>query len=401
MKKTIISVFLISLVGYYGYSQNEPSKNSQNSYELLLEEIESNNNQIKSLKKMADAEKLQNKIGLFPSNPEIGFNYLWGAPTNLGNRKDFSIVQTFDFPTSYTYKSRNSELLNQQVDLNYRREYLSIINQVRMWFIDIVHLNSSIAEMNRRLAHAQAIADAYNSRFKSGDANILEYNKAQSSLLNIVKKLESYQSDRTTLLSNLIALNGGKQLVIPDTVYVSPIALTDFEQWLKSTSDNNPELLSIRKESEISSNQASLNSAMSLPKLSVGYMSEDVAIEKFSGITLGITIPLWENKNTVKAARARSIAFESLLEDKALLYNLKMRSRYDRAVRLNNSADEFRAQLKQFSNSGLLKKALDSGEISLIEYMVELSLYYDNVDQLLQLQYEANKATAELLNYEL
>ncbi len=401
MKKVIISLVLISFVGYNGYSQNELVKNSQNSCELLLEEIESNNKQIMALKKMADADKLQNKIGLFPSNPEFGFNYLWGDPTELGNRQDISIVQTFDFPTSYTYKSRISELQNHQVDLNYRREYLSIMHQVRMSFIDVVYLNTSIAEMSRRLVHAQAIADAYNSRFKTGDANILEYNKAQSSLLNIIKKLENYQTNRTTLLSDLTAFNGGKVVEITDTTYINSLALSDFEQWLKSTNDKNPEILVIRKESEISNSQARLNSALALPKLSVGYMSEDVALEKFSGITLGITVPLWENKNSVKAARARSLALESMLENRTLLFNLSMRSKYDRAIKLINMVDEFRAQLQQFSNAGLLKKALDSGEISLIEYMVELSLYYENVDQLLQMQFEANKAIAELLSYEL
>jgi len=55
--------------------------------------------------------------------------------------------------------------------------------------------------------------------------------------------------------------------------------------------------------------------------------------------------------------------------------------------------------LKLFNHSDLLKKALDHGEINLIQYMMELSVYYESIDQQLLLEKELNNTIAELNQY--
>jgi len=52
-----------------------------------------------------------------------------------------------------------------------------------------------------------------------------------------------------------------------------------------------------------------------------------------------------------------------------------------------------------FNNSDLLKKALDKGEITLINYILELSIYYESVNNLLILERDMNKTIAELNQY--
>ncbi|MPN41856.1 hypothetical protein SDC9_189411 [bioreactor metagenome] len=53
------------------------------------------------------------------------------------------------------------------------------------------------------------------------------------------------------------------------------------------------------------------------------------------------------------------------------------------------------------NNTELLKKALDAGEISLLEYMVEMGLYYDIINQVLGTERDFQKAFAELSAVEL
>jgi hypothetical protein len=47
----------------------------------------------------------------------------------------------------------------------------------------------------------------------------------------------------------------------------------------------------------------------------------------------------------------------------------------------------------------LLKKALDKGEISLVSYLTELSVYYESIDKLLEADREMNKACVELTQF--
>jgi hypothetical protein len=57
--------------------------------------------------------------------------------------------------------------------------------------------------------------------------------------------------------------------------------------------------------------------------------------------------------------------------------------------------------LESVNSTGLLKKALDAGEISLIDYLMELSLYYDTMDNILSMKNELHQALAGLYYYEL
>ena len=62
--------------------------NAQNNINPVLSQVEENNTTLKALREQAEADKLQNKTGIFLDDPEVGFNYLWGNPSNVGNQTD-------------------------------------------------------------------------------------------------------------------------------------------------------------------------------------------------------------------------------------------------------------------------------------------------------------------------
>lgn len=217
--------------------------------------------------------------------------------------------------------------------------------------------------------------------------------------MNINKELESIEIERITLLSELTRLNGGNFIDFTDSQFQSPVIPADFEQWYVSAKQNNPVSIWIEKEMEISKKQEKLNRAMSLPKLQTGFMSEKIIGEQFQGITIGLSIPLWDNKNTVKFAKANTIALESIITDNKIQLNNYLKSLHTKAISLKQNADDYRLNLRLFDNSELLKKALDKGEITLIDYILELSIYYESVNKLLELERGLNKILAELNQY--
>ena len=68
-------------------------------------------------------------------------------------------------------------------------------------------------------------------------------------------------------------------------------------------------------------------------------------------------------------------------------------------VSLQKNVNEYRSNLAPFDNSGLVKKAWDKGEISLTDYLLELSLAYESTLKLLEMERNLFKAQAELINY--
>jgi len=79
-------------------------------------------------------------------------------------------------------------------------------------------------------------------------------------------------------------------------------------------------------------------------------------------------------------------------------YN-QLKALHTKAIGLQNSANDYRLKLLSFDNSEFLKKALDKGEIGLIDYILELSIYYESVNKLLELERGLNKTLAELNQY--
>ena len=66
---------------------------------------------------------------------------------------------------------------------------------------------------------------------------------------------------------------------------------------------------------------------------------------------------------------------------------------------MQNSINSYRSKLEQYNNRELISKALQKGEISLGEYYIELRLYYESIDKLLEMEHSMNSAFNELLKF--
>jgi len=369
---------------------------AQNSVLTVLKAVEENNSTLKALKETAKAQMLENKTGIFLSNPEVGFNYLWGNPTALGNRSDFSISQTFDIPTLTGMKRKMADERNGLVEWQYKAERMHILLEAKQYCMELIYFNALKKELEIRLQHAQTIASGYQNRFNSGDANRLEYNKAQLSLSTIKGEMARIDVERNALMSQLKRLNGGMDIIMDDYQFNQEQLSHNFDDWYQQAEQNNPILVYIKQEVLLSQKQVTLNKAKGLPTFSAGYMSEKVVGQRFQGLTLGISVPMWENKNRVKQAKAAVVAAQAReMDSKQQFYNL-LQIQYNRALGLKNTAESYRKSLAMANSSELLKKALDAGEISLLNYMLELGLYYHMVNQTLEAERDYQKALAEL-----
>lgn len=385
---TVLAIFALPLM-----------LSAQKSIDDILMNIENNNTTLSALRKSTDAQKVGNKTGIFMQNPELEFNFLWGNPSAIGKRTDFSIRQSLDFPTAYKFKNQISDIKNEQAELEYHKQQKEILYHARNLCIDLMYCNALKAEYSKRLNHAQNIALLYNLKFDAGDANILEINKTQLNLLSLNNKINLLEIDRTTLLSELTLLNGGIAVEFSESEFHSLIIPQDFEQLYTQAEQNNPVLSWLKKEIEISKKKQGLNKALSMPKLQAGYMSETIVGQYFRGISIGLSIPLWENKNTQKHTKANTIALEAASTDNKVQHYNQLKILHSKAIRLQNNLTDYRSKLQSFNSSNLLKKALDKGEISLIDYITELSVYYENINQMLDLEKELNKTIAELNRY--
>lgn len=372
---------------------------SQGSVDLVLEEIAKNNTTLAALRQHADAEKLANKTGIYLQNPEVGFHYLWGNPAVLGMRQDISISQSFDFPTVYGYQNQISDIRNEQVELEYLKQQKAILLKTEQLLYDLLYLNGLLEVQGKRSSNADIIAASSEARFKLGEISKVEFNKAALNQLNAEKELHAIQVERDALMHELVSLNGGLAISFTENVFPESSLPSDFEEWYTEAEQNNPILNWLKQELEASQKQVKLNLAKGLPGFHAGYMSEGLSGDKFHGITVGMSIPLWENKNAVKYAKARSIALEGIAVDNRVQFYNHLKKLHVKALSLQENSKAFSARLEEVDNRDMLIRALEAGEIDLLDVMMESDFIYESLKWALEMERDLHKAVAELEQY--
>lgn len=375
------------------------SAQAQVSFDNVLKEIEINNTTLKAYREKANADKIGNKTGINMANPEVEFGYLWGSPSGEGNRVDLNVTQSFDFPTAYRYKTQLSDGKNQQVDMIYDQQKVEILQQARLICVELVYQTKMNKILSDRLKQARELSDAYQKSFDQGNIDVLERNKTKLNLLNAEKALQINEVDLNLSKSELQRLNGG--LDVGEFNRYSDFTFPlNFIEWFAIVKANNPSLRVAEQEVALSRKQEQLTRALNLPKITAGYASERVSGTTFQGVSVGVSIPLWEGKNTVKHQKAQTVALQMQHEDSELQFRNTLKNQYDKAKKLSLLLKEYEDALSVTSSQDLLKMALDKGQLSLINYLLELSVYYETVDKYLETERDYQLAVAELQQWE-
>jgi len=382
--KKVYYICLLTCLGFMAQAQSN--------IEQILQSIKQNNVTLNALRESAAAEKIGNKTGLTPSNPEVELGYLWGSPADIGARKDLSITQEFDFPTAYRYKSQLSKGMNRQVDIVLRQQEREILSEARGYCVELIYRNRLNDELAKRKMYAEKLATSYESLFEKGEINIIEYNKTKLNRLKIEKDLELNKVDIATLEAELKRMNNEQPLPASADRYEEYLLPKDFKEWSAEAKANNPMLLAASQEVELSRKQEQLTKAMNLPKITTGYVSERIQGTTQQGIMLGMSIPLWENKNTLRHRKAQTITMQSIQHDTEQQYNITLRTQYDKANKLSAMLEDYKQILHTSNNEALLDKAFEQGQLSLINYLLELSEYYDTVERYLETERDYHQA---------
>lgn len=215
-------------------------------------------------------------------------------------------------------------------------------------------------------------------------------------------ELKKVNLERRQLLSRLTMLNGGVPVEMADTSY-NPVRQlpSDFRAWVLEAEAANPAFAYLRQEIEVAKKGVGVSKAMGLPKFSVGYAGEFTPDEGWQGVKLGVSIPLWENRNRVKHARAEVAAAEQAMDDARLQYSARLEFLFEQCRELTGNISRYESVFEKNSNDELLYRAFTGGELSLLDYLLELEYYFNSYEKLMQTQRDLRLALAELYAYEL
>lgn len=369
----------------------------------ILSQIEKNNTALQALRKRTEADQYGYKAERALEAPEVGFDYLWSSPADIGTRKDISVTQSIDVAALAGARGKLADSRTELSAIQYNIERQKILLEAKQLYIRIVYCNAVNAELSSRIARSEQIEAAYRDMQARGETDMMEVNKAHLAYLSQKNALSRNMVERESLLSELQGLNGGEPVEVNASVISTDEVLpADFGAWYAEASQQIPELAYMKKNVDVNAAEARTAKMANYPSLTAGYMAELVKGSNFRGLTLGLSIPIWSVRSKVRQANASCEAAK--LEERDAMtktYN-SFKALYDRAKGLQEISAELSSSLAVSTEAmALTEHKLKAGDISLIDNIMELSLYYSLADEALATSCDYALALAELYAWNL
>ena len=369
---------------------------AQSGIEVILQQVEANNKELQANARTTEAQKLENRASNNLADPTLSYAHLWDSNDKNVTVGELVIAQSFDFPSLYVTRARINRFKADALDAQANALRQQILLQAQEACIDIVTLNRQQALLDQRLKNAEELAAMYARRLETGDANSLETNKINLELLNVRTEARLNRTALDNKLKELAALNGGEPVGAGLTDYPEMPLPADFAPLCDELLASDPALQSLQSETDAARRQLSASRQGWLPKLEVGYRRNTESGHPLNGVVVGFSFPFFQNHGKVKAARTQAQSIDYQRENASLQASAALWQLYEEASSLYSSIREYRETFSRQQDLSLLKQALMGGQISMIEYFVEVSVVYQSQTNLLQLENRYRKAMAQI-----
>ena len=370
MKKIVIILLLIAWA--------LPARlDAQTHYAQVLKDVEANNPVLLAARKRAEAQQTAAHVGALLPNPEVEAAYYWGDPSSVGIRWDLGISQSFEMPSVMVRRARLRNLQEQAAGLDYQVVRNATLLEAQLTCADIIYYRALGMIYTRRCQAAIRIADLYQRRYAAGDCSILDYNRAQMNLADVQNRAAEINLQGDHAVHDLQRLVGGESYLFYQSEYEEVKVETSFESWYEQLEMQNPSLRLLDNQVEAARYQRQLSRAQWLPEMSVGYASENVVGQSFRGVKVGLSLPIWSQQRAVKASRLAEAAATEELSSQRTEWFSRLQCMFHRHEALIRNVGNLREAFQRCNSIDLLDKALEAGEISLEQYLLEADYYYN------------------------
>lgn len=362
-----------------------------------------NNLKIKSAKLNVEYNKQLSKASI--DIPKTQFTWQHGQYNSfVKNDNYFDVSQSFAFPTIYIKNlhlanaiTKSSEyqqsIIENEIVAEVKRIYYKLAlaqYSVQLWF----KLDSIFSDFNKS-------ADL---KYKTGESNLLEKITAETQSMEIKNQLNMAIADVEIYKKQLqVLLNTNQHITISNQVPVKKdisISLSN-----DSNYSHNPVLNFLNQEIIIQQYKKSLANAQLLPEFTIGYFNQSLIgyyttldgtqekyygpNDRFTGIKVGLAIPLWLRPYNAKI-RAADVQIK-IVENNYQQYNLSLQKEFQQGIqtylKYKMALDYY--EQKALSQSKIIlentQKSFIKGEIGYVEYVqnirqsIQIQLNYLNI----------------------
>ncbi len=370
------------------------------SIDEVLQQVEQNNQQLMALSRYVEGRQLELKATNNLPDPQFQAYYLPGGTHSTGDYSEIELSQRLEFPTVYALRKDLIDQQAQKLQLEYRSQRQQILAQAQQHCLTLVHLYQRQQRETLRRDQARQVLDQVQQLFDQEQIGILELNKAKVAWMQDQFTLQQIEQEVKNQLLLLQSLNGNKQVTFNSRQY-QPLMSLNLDSLWQSKQQLDPALLQLQQQISIAQQSLKVSKGTGLPNLTAGYNSQGFSGERFSGLYAGLSIPLWSNKHKVKAAQSMLEYQQSYgTASRQQAYAAFEKQYYDYVLK-RDKFQEYQNTLTGLNSEALLLQAYQLGELSFLEYYMELQFYRQAYDAMLDMQLQLHLAQTELLKHQL
>jgi outer membrane protein TolC len=311
------------------------------------------------------------------------------------------VVQEFDFPTLYAGRNKLNRSKSAVYDKQTAELRQNILLQAKELCIDIITLNKEQAILDERLQNALQLSELYKTRVATGDANIIDMNKLNLEVLNVKTEASLNATTLAGKYAELRQLNGGVEITISDNNYPDEALPADFETLKAEVLASDPTVAVLNSQYDAAQRAVSVSKQGWLPQLELGYRRNNEAGTKLNGGVAGFSIPIFQNRGKVKAAKAQRDNIAYLKDNAVANAESELRKSYDEALTLRQTVGEYSRTLNSQRDLNLLRQALDGGQMGFVDYFVEVAFVFQTQQSFYELENRYQKLLAQIYKYRL
>ncbi|CAG2533626.1 TolC family protein [Antarcticibacterium flavum] len=394
MNKHIVSAICGCLFFVSGFSQDK-------NIEQLLNEIEQNNTELKGYQSFIESQQLENRSNNNLPDPQLSGFYLPFGDNRTGDYTEYQLSQSFEFPTVYAARGKWNESKSQQLASAYANKRQEVLLKAKNTLLELAYLQKQKTVEAERKTQSKQVFDQIQKLFDTEQVGILDLNKAKIAWIQEQFAVEQIETEIQILLSKLKTLNGGNEISGISTGLALPIEVGAEESLWQEKLSNDPLLQELKAIETSSLQKVKLEKNKVLPNVALGYNYQGVSGSHYSGFYGGVSIPLWNSKNKVKAAEANYEYQQSNTQVISTSLYTQFQETYNRYELMLKKYNEYQTTMGNLESEDLLFKAYMLGEYSFMDYYVELQFYRNASDKMLQMEKELQLLQAQLLKHQL
>lgn len=363
--------------------------------EEVLLSVQDNNPELIALDKDVEAQMLQMKGENIPEDPSVEYSSFYSSGVSGQSGSELVVSQGFDFPTLYAARHKRNELAQAALDKGLESERRRILLDARNLCYDIIMYRQTGSLLAMQSEIAGRLLSLYGQRLETGDASVLEVNKIKVELMGVATAVAANDAALDAACRALDAMNGGNVIEFEADFYPLVEEIRDREAFIEEYLGSDASVAAAENAADAAAKEVSVNRQGWIPKFEIGYRRNTAIREAEHGFLVGGSIPLFSNHRKVAMAKARSASAHSTLNSVRLQAESEVRALLNEMEQTENAIRAYDEPLMR-ETLELLGKAVEGGEISLIDYFVEASTIYDNLSACISLKNSYYKLLARL-----